>query len=136
MLYLKDKCHILWFICCIHLRFLPLRPTGLTDLKVDPLDALRTSHDLNPAQVRLEVVEDTFCQLQERLQPGVMRHVLRQVGQQNGHIEANVLWSHRRMFILNKTLLSRIFPIMQSFLGKYEMLLRNLLIANEEYLCS
>lgn len=75
----------------LYLRLLPLCSTGLTDLEVDPLNALGTAHDLNPAQVGLEVVEDTLCQFQEGLQPGVMRHVLRQVGQQNRHIEANVL---------------------------------------------
>lgn len=64
-----------------YLRFLPLCSTRLTDLKVDPLNALSTAHDLDPAQVGLEVVEDTLCQLQEGLQPGVMRHVLWQVGQ-------------------------------------------------------
>lgn len=68
--------------------------TGFTDLKVDPLNALGAAHDLDPAQVGLEVVEDTLCQLQEGLQPGVMGHVLRQVGQQNRHIEANVLLKH------------------------------------------
>lgn len=75
----------------LYLWFLPLCSTGLTDLKVDPLNALGTAHDLNPAQVGLKVVEDALCQLQEGLQPGVVRHVLRQVGQQNRHIEANVL---------------------------------------------
>lgn len=75
----------------MYLRFLPLCSTGLAYLKVDPLDALGAAHDLDPAQVGLEVVEDALRQLQEGLQPGVMGHVLRQVGQQNRHIEANVL---------------------------------------------
>lgn len=74
-----------------YLRFLPLRSTGLADLKVHPLDALCTSHDFYPAQVRLEIVEDAVCQLKEGLEPGVMRHVLRQVGQQNRHVKADVL---------------------------------------------
>lgn len=77
-----------------YLRFLPLGSTGLADLKVDPLDALSTAHDLDPAQIGLKVVEDALCQLQEGLQPGVMWHVLRQVGQQNRNVEANVLLKH------------------------------------------
>ena len=74
-----------------YLRFLPLCSTGLADLKVDPLNALCTAHDLDPAQVGLEVVEDALCQLQEGLQPCVMRHVLREIGQENRHIKADVL---------------------------------------------
>lgn len=66
-------------------------PTGLTDFKVNPLNALGAAHDLNPAQIWLEVVEDALGQLQEGLQAGVMRHVLGQICQQNCHIEANVL---------------------------------------------
>lgn len=75
----------------LYLRLLPLGSTGLADLKVNPLDAFGAAHDLNAAQVGLEVVEDALGQLQEGLQPGVVRHVLRQVGQQNCYIEANVL---------------------------------------------
>lgn len=82
----------------VYLRFLPLCSTGLADLKVDPLNALGAAHDLDPAQVGLEVVEDALRQLQEGLQPGVVRHVLRQVGQQNRHIEANVLLNHNSVW--------------------------------------
>lgn len=53
----------------LDLRFLPLVNVGLSDLKVDTLDASSTAHDLNAAQVRLKVVEDTLCLLQEPLQP-------------------------------------------------------------------
>jgi len=75
----------------LYLRFLPLRPTGLADLEVDPLDALGAAHDLDATKVGLEVVEDAVGQLQEGLQTGVVRHVLRQVGQQHRHVEADVL---------------------------------------------
>lgn len=59
-----------------YLRFLPLCSTGLADLKVHPLDALCAAHYFYPAQVWLEIVEDTVCELKEGLEPGVMRHVL------------------------------------------------------------
>lgn len=75
----------------VYLRFLPLCPAGLADLKVDPLDSFCTAHDLDSSKVRLEVVQDTVGQLQERLQPGIMGHVLRQVSQEDGNVKANVL---------------------------------------------
>ena len=44
----------------LDLRFLPLVNVGLFDLKVDPLDAVGAAHDLNAAQVRSKVVQDTL----------------------------------------------------------------------------
>lgn len=85
-----------------YLRFLPLCTTGLADLKVHPLNALCTAHYLYPAQVWLEIVEDTVRKLQEGLEPGVMRHVLWQVGQQNCHIKADVLEKKPRLWSLNE----------------------------------
>lgn len=60
----------------LYLWFLPLGPTGLAYLKVDSLNALGTAHNLDAAEVGLEVVEDALCQFQEGLQPCVMGHVL------------------------------------------------------------
>lgn len=69
---------------------LPLGAVGLRDLEVDALDAARGAHDLDAAQVGAEVLQDALGQLQEVVQARVMRHMLRQVGQQHRHVEADV----------------------------------------------
>lgn len=73
-----------------HLGHLPLGAVGLRYLKVDTLDAARGAHDLDAAQVGPEVLEDALRQLEEVAQARVVRHVLRQVGQQHSYVEANV----------------------------------------------
>ena len=72
------------------LRHLPLLAVHLADLKVDALDLAAGAHDLDAAEEGPEVVEDALRLLQEVLQPRVVRHVLRQVGEQHGDIEADV----------------------------------------------
>ena len=69
---------------------LPLGAVGLRDLEVDTLDAAGGAHDLDAAQVGPEVLEDAPGQLEEVAQARVVRHVLRQVGEQHGHVEADV----------------------------------------------
>lgn len=69
---------------------LPLGAVGLRDLEVDAFDAARGAHDLDAAQVGPEVLQDALGQLEEVAQARVVRHVLRQVGQQHRHIEADV----------------------------------------------
>lgn len=71
--------------------FLPLHSAGLADLEVNPLDSLGAAHDLDAAQEGLKVVEDALGQVQEGGEAGIVRHVLRQVGEKNRHVEADVL---------------------------------------------
>lgn len=52
----------------LDLWFFPLVNVGLFDFKVDSLNPVCPTHDLYPAQVRLEVVKNTSCFLQESLQ--------------------------------------------------------------------
>lgn len=73
-----------------NLGHLPLGAVGLRDLEVDALDAARGTHDLDAAQVGPEVLEDTLRQLEEVAQARVVGHVLRQVGKQHCHVEADV----------------------------------------------
>ena len=69
-----------WQEFYLDLRLLPLVDVSLCDLKIDPLDAAGTAHDLNAAQVRLKVVKHTLCLLQEPLQSDNIHTSLHQSG--------------------------------------------------------
>ena len=75
----------------LDLRFVPLLDVGLLDLEVDALDAARAAGDLDAAEIGLEVVEEAARLLHEAIEARVVAHVLAEVGEEHGHVEADVL---------------------------------------------
>ena len=72
------------------LRLLPLLDVVLVNLKVHPLNLLR-GLDLDAAQEGLKEVEDSSGRFQEFCQTWITRHVLGQVGEEDSHVERDLL---------------------------------------------
>lgn len=73
----------------LDLRLLPLLNVGVLNFEIDSFDALRAAHNFDAPQKRFEIVQYGAGRFQEACETRLIRHMLRQVGQQYGQIETD-----------------------------------------------